>query len=92
MTLPIRKKIDDVAALNNISIDIIIGFIQEQWIIPIDEKLQIFDEEDIARMNLINELREDFGVNNEGIAIILHLIDQLNCRKNIDNKKRGSRN
>ena len=37
-----------------------------------------FDEEDLARIQLIQELREDFGVNDEAVPIILHLIDQLN--------------
>jgi len=80
MKLPIRRKIDDVAASYGISTDIIIGFIHEKWICPIDKPLLMLDEEDIARINLINELRDDFGVNDEAISIILHLIDQLNYR------------
>ena len=36
-----------------------------------------FADEDIARIKLIHELKEEFGVNNESIPIILHLLDQL---------------
>lgn len=35
------------------------------------------DMEDIARMLLIRDLKEDFGVNDESIPVILYLIDQL---------------
>jgi chaperone modulatory protein CbpM len=34
-------------------------------------------EIDLARVQLIKDLKVDFGVNDEGVAIILHLIDQL---------------
>jgi chaperone modulatory protein CbpM len=36
------------------------------------------DDEDLARIRLIRDLKEDFGVNDEGMSIILHLLDQLN--------------
>jgi len=32
---------------------------------------------DAARARFIRELRGDFGVNDEGIDIVLHLVDQL---------------
>jgi chaperone modulatory protein CbpM len=32
---------------------------------------------DIARACLIRDLKTDFGVNDEGIDVILHLVDQL---------------
>lgn len=79
MNLPMRRKIEDVSNLFGIPSEIIISFINEEWISPIDEELLMLDEEDIARINLIHELREDFGVNDEAIPIILHLIDQLNA-------------
>lgn len=36
-----------------------------------------YSEGDLARAHLINDLRGDVGVNDEGIAVILHLLDQL---------------
>ena len=32
---------------------------------------------DLARAQLIRDLREDFGVNDEGVSVILHLVDQM---------------
>ena len=78
MKLTLRKRIKEVSYICGISEDIIIHFIHEEWIYPNDEQLLVLDEEDIARINLINELKKDFGVNDEAIPIILHLIDQLN--------------
>jgi chaperone modulatory protein CbpM len=36
-----------------------------------------YSEADLARARLIQDLRMDFGVNDEGVSIILHLLDQL---------------
>lgn len=58
--------------------DLIEHFIIEEWVTPKVEKELTLDEEDVARIMLINELKKDFGVNDEAIPIILHLIDELN--------------
>jgi chaperone modulatory protein CbpM len=31
----------------------------------------------LARAQLIRDLREDFGINDEGISVVLHLVDQM---------------
>jgi chaperone modulatory protein CbpM len=36
-----------------------------------------FSDADLARVRLIRDLQVDFGLNAEGIAIVLHLLDQL---------------
>ena len=53
-------------------------WIVEQWLIP-DEKAgePAFSEIDLARAKLIRNLKQDMGVNNEGIGIILDLLDQV---------------
>jgi chaperone modulatory protein CbpM len=53
----------------------IISFIERGWISP-PERAQL-DEEDIARLRLIEELAQDLGVNEEAIPLVLHLLDQL---------------
>jgi chaperone modulatory protein CbpM len=42
-----------------------------------DDEAQRFSEVDVARAQLIRELTHDMGVNDEGIAIILDLVDQI---------------
>ena len=37
----------------------------------------LLDREDVTRMLLVNDLKTNFGVNDEAIPIILHLIDQI---------------
>ena len=53
-------------------------WIDEEWLIPraSGSALQ-FSDADLARARLIRDLKLDLGVNDEGIAIILHLLDQL---------------
>ena len=53
-------------------------WIDEQWLIPRASGIALqFSSADLARARLIRDLKLDLGVNNEGISIILHLLDQL---------------
>jgi chaperone modulatory protein CbpM len=54
------------------------AWIEAEWLLPITgRKTFHFSEVDLARTRLIKDLKVDFGVNDEGIAIVLHLLDQL---------------
>ena len=54
------------------------AWIEAEWLAPVPgQKTLLFSEADLARARLIQDLRLDFGVNDEGIAIVLHLLDQL---------------
>jgi chaperone modulatory protein CbpM len=48
------------------------------WLIPGNEgNAWVFSGVDVARALLIRDLKADMGVNDEGVAIILHLLDQM---------------
>ena len=53
-------------------------WIDEEWLIPraSGSALQ-FSDADLARARLIRDLKLELGVNDEGIGIIMHLLDQL---------------
>lgn len=78
MKLPVRKPLNEVSEYCGLSTTTIVHFIEEEWVTPIDSERQMLDEEDVSRILLIQDLREKFGVNEEGIPLILHLIDQIN--------------
>ena len=73
-----RYPLQDAAEECGVTTDVIARFMALKWVIPPEGRHQILDEEDIARARLIMELQTEFGVNDEAIPIILHLIDQLN--------------
>ena len=53
-------------------------WIEEEWLIPSGSSVEIcFSDIDIARARLIRDLQVDFGVNDEGVGVILNLVDQL---------------
>jgi chaperone modulatory protein CbpM len=53
-------------------------WIEEEWLIPIaTEAESAFSEADLARAQLIWELKRDLGVNDEGVGVILNLLDQV---------------
>ena len=53
-------------------------WLDEGWLLPRpgDEALRL-SEVDLARARLIRDLQDSIGVNDEGIGIILNLIDQV---------------
>ncbi len=70
-----RYRIEEVAQIIAVDRDVLVQFIENHWIEPVE--FEQLDHEDLARARLIAELTEDFGVNAEAVPIILHLIDQL---------------
>ncbi len=75
------KRTDFIARVN-IDEDTLEIWLSEQWLIPLHEADQeAFTEADIARAYLIQELEQNFGVNQSGISVALHLLDQLHSAR-----------
>ena len=54
------------------------AWVEAEWLVPVTSgKTVHFSDADLARVRLIRDLKVDLGVNVEGIAIVLHLLDQL---------------
>ena len=70
-----RMSLTEVSQITGVDRSTVITFIQREWIYPAAEGE--LDQEDLARIYLILELRNSFGANDEAIPIILHLMDQL---------------
>ena len=53
-------------------------WIREEWIVP-DRTApeRAYTDMDLARATLIHDLKHNMGVNDEGLDVILHLIDQM---------------
>ena len=55
-------------------------WIEQEWLVPSGSSVESsFSDIDIARARLIRQLLVDFGVNTEGVGVILNLVDQLYC-------------
>jgi chaperone modulatory protein CbpM len=52
-------------------------WISAGWLIPRTGPEPQFSDVDLARAQFIRDLKEDFGVNDEGVDVILHLLDQM---------------
>jgi chaperone modulatory protein CbpM len=53
-------------------------WLEQEWLIPqqVDTEMR-FSDGDVARARLIQNLKADFGVNDQGVDVVLHLVDQL---------------
>src|SRR6266853_1411836 len=54
------------------------AWIEAGWLVPRrDADDQRFSDVDLARAQLIRDLQQDMGVNDEGVSVVLDLIDQI---------------
>ncbi len=54
------------------------GYIARQWLSPVSSQAGWhFEEIDIARLELLCHLTQDIEVNDEGMDVVLSLLDQL---------------
>ena len=75
-------EVREIAHIIGVDGETVFEFIRKEWLVPADPIESTFDEEDIARARFIHELQENFGVNDEAVSIILHLVDQLHYFQN----------
>lgn len=53
-------------------------WIEEEWLLPSRAANElVFSEMDLARAKLIRDLKHDMGVNDEGVGVVLNLLDQI---------------
>lgn len=54
------------------------GWIEQQWVRPLRQgEGWHFDDGDVARLQLICELKREMAVNDEAMPLVLELLDQL---------------
>ena len=54
------------------------AYIAQRWVRPVHEDEGTgFDEIDVARIVLVHQLRREMSLNDDGIDVVLHLLDQL---------------
>jgi chaperone modulatory protein CbpM len=57
--------------------DAVEGWIQAGWLLPREDEGGQLSDIDLARAQLIHDLTANLGINDEGVPVILDLIDQL---------------
>jgi hypothetical protein len=52
-------------------------FMEHEIIVPFDATSLIFDDEDLTRLLLVKDLRDNCQTNLDSLKVILHLVDQI---------------
>ena len=74
--MPVR--FDEVLVTVNIGASELSAWIEQHWVLPVEVDGDLmFDDSDLARVKLIAELRNDLGVNEDAIPVVLRLLDQV---------------
>ena len=70
------------------------AWIEEEWLIPGESAGEVtFSDADVARAQLIRDLKNDLGINDEGVGVVLKLIDQVHgLRRVLTEVFRSARN
>jgi len=78
-------------ASSGVQIQTLEFWLEQRWLIPEETSAGAnFSDREVARAHLIQDLKGDLGVNDEGIDVILHLIDQLHgLRRALDQLRKG---
>ena len=70
-----RQEFLQHVALDHVTLEM---WLTKSWLAPAESSGELdFTEIDLARARLILELQKDMGVNDPGVGVILHLLDQL---------------
>jgi chaperone modulatory protein CbpM len=65
-------------AFSGLQIQTLDFWLEQQWLVPVETASGAeFSNTDVARAHFILDLKNDLGANDEGIDVILHLMDQL---------------
>ena len=69
---------DELVVTLDIGASELSAWIEQHWVLPVEvDGDLVFDDSDIARVRLIAELRNDLGVNEDAIPVVLRLLDQV---------------
>lgn len=72
--------IDDVVRLAGVRRTELIGWIEERWVLPMEDGGRWrFAEIDVARVRLIAELNRDLDVAPDAMPVVLTLLDRANA-------------
>ena len=56
----------------------LVAWVENRWVLPERRgKTWIFQEVDVARVELISEIRKEFAVDDDALALVLGLLDQI---------------
>ena len=65
----------EVSRLTGLNEEQIVRWIEKEWVTPPESSH--LDTEDVARLQMIQDLIYELGANDDAVPIILHLVDQL---------------
>ncbi|MGH8113676.1 MAG: chaperone modulator CbpM [Rhodanobacteraceae bacterium] len=74
-----------------VEVQVLEVWLEQRWIVPEDTPSgPAFSDVDVARVRLIQDLSGELGVNDAGVDVILHLVDQLHGLRHALAAVRGS--
>jgi chaperone modulatory protein CbpM len=72
------KTIADLVVEFGVQQDELLTWIERRWVLPLNESgAYVFAESDVARVQMICDLRRDLAIDEEAMSVVLDLVDKL---------------
>lgn len=72
------KTFADVTVEFGVQRDELLSWIERRWVLPLNEAGDyVFAESDVARVQMICDLRRDLAIDEEAMSVVLDLLDKL---------------
>jgi|GEM_PF-2520949 len=65
----------------NVKEAILIEWLEADLVVPAAPEGPAFDDEDLSRIKLLNDLQSIFDTNTSSLEVIMHLLDQIHLLK-----------
>jgi chaperone modulatory protein CbpM len=83
-------ELDDFLGATGIERQVLELWIEREWLVAERQRpTLVLTDTDAARARFIQELTRDLGVNDEGVELVLHLLDQVHGLRQAMTQMRG---
>lgn len=71
-------RLEELCRVEAVSIELVRSWVVARWVLPLDrEGIWVFSTVDRARVRLIRELRDDVGIQDSALPVVLSLLDRV---------------
>jgi chaperone modulatory protein CbpM len=72
------KTVTDIVSEFGLGQDELLLWVEKRWVLPLEQNGQLtFSEGDVARVQMIVDLRRDLAIDEESMSVVLDLLDKL---------------
>lgn len=73
---------ETIAVIDDLTVPRLTGFVRARVVVPVgSDQGDLYREVDLARLRLLCDLEQDYRLDDEALALVMSLLDQLNAAR-----------